>query len=1570
MNFDPKHLRHCLMIGLAALVSLATAAQGARQFVLAHTPAAARLAGQPIGTLAATQRLSLAITLPLRNRAALSNLLRQINDPASPNYHHYLTRDQFTRRFGPSEQDYNTLKKFAAANGLRVQAEPANRMLLEVSGTVADIQRTFHTTLGVYRHPTEARTFFAPMTEPSLDLSVPVLSVGGLDNYALARPRLQSAVLVSTNAVPRAGSGPNGEYEGYDFRAAYVPDTTLTGAGQSVGLVQFDGYTASDINYYETNAGLPNVVLTNVLLEGATGQPSGNGGEMEVSLDIEMAISMAPGLDQVIVYMAPNPSPYEIILNQMAGDDTAKQLSCSWFIQGGASNAATDQIFQEMAAQGQSFFDASGDNDAFTGLIDFPSDSPYITQVGGTQLTTASPGGPRTAETVWNRENGKGSGGGISTQYPIPDWQTNIDMSANQGSTTMRNVPDVAMVAEDIYVRVNGEDHRVGGTSCAAPLWAGFTALVNQEAVAWGHPTVGFINPMLDKIASGPNYNACFFDITNGNNTSSGSPSQFFATPGYDLCTGWGTPNGQRLIDALAIPEALQILPAAGFSSEGGVGGPFTVTSQTLSLTNVDTNSVTWTLASTSAWLDVSPPGGTLNPGDAATLVTVSLNAAASHLAVGVYDAAIWFTNLDDQASFERDYSLTILAPPSITTAPTNQAVLDGATASFSVTAAGGMPLFFQWQFDGTNLTDGGNISGSMGTNLVITNVGPADVGPYTIVLTNLAGSITSSVAQLTIVDSEPVITVEPTNEAVIAGDTATFTVGAVGAKPFYYQWSYGGLDGTNIDGATNAALTIPNVQLSDAGQYSMTISNSIGATTSSSATLSVILVPVITNFSPSSGSAGTNVTITGSNFSPVAGSNIVYFGAVRGTVVSASATNLLVTAPTNATFSPITVTVNGLIASAAQPFVPEFSGIGQIDGSTLGAAVTLNPGNGPELVVIADLNGDGKPDLVTADASSTVSIYQNISTNGTITTNSFAPPISLGLLSSNSTTPYSLVVADLDGDGKPDIIALDSEDNQVSVFRNISSGQTITASSFAARQDFSGGTEMRGLAVGDLNHDGRLEIVSANSGDNTVSVFENQSSPGNIVFAARVDLDAASNPFGVAVADIDGDGNPDLISANSGDSSAAISIFPNPGISGVISNQSFGARIDFGGNSAPQALAIGDLDEDDRLDIVVGSPNGQTISVYHNASTPGVLDNGSLEAAVDFNAGAMVNWIALADMDGDGRLDVAMTAQGANIFSIFKNTSAPGSFTSDSLAQRADFPMNSYPDGLALGDLDGDGRPDVVFGDLYNGTLSIYPNTTAPEGSPVITSQPTNVTVLQTSTATFNVVVSGNAPLFYQWHFNQTNDIPGATNDTLVITNAQFSDAGFYSVTVTNVLGATTSSNALLTVTGVDHFAWSAILSPRFVNAAFAVTVLAQDATNGTFTNFTGMVPISSMMDLPITPLAGNFVDGVWSGTITVSQAVSNLVLEADDGYGHVGFANAIDVVELPSLGTLNFGTSLTIFWPVAPSNFVLESCGDLSSGEWAPVTNATVPFMGQNLESVPVTDTNQFFRLHYLGP
>ncbi len=589
-----------------------SAVVGETRVLTGHVPAAiTRLA--PIGKMAASQRLNLAIGLPLRHQVTLSGFLAELYNPASPRYRHYLTTEQFTALFGPTEEEYQAVAAFAQKHGLVVTATHPNRMILDVSGTVRDIEGAFHVRLREYQHPAEHRTFFAPDSEPQVEASLPVLHVSGLNNYLLPHPANLKRLPLDQGGHPRplGGSGPSGSYRGSDFRAAYARGVTLTGTGQMVGLLQFDGFYPSDIASYESQASLPNVPVQTVLLDDFNGAAGTN--NIEVALDIELTISMAPGLAAVLVYEGAIPND---ILSRMATDNLAKQLSASWTFD---VDATTAQIFQQFAAQGQSYFNASGDAGAFGSTVPPPSDSPYITVVGGTTLTTSSPAGPWVSETVWNWGSGGASGGGISPTNSIPIWQQTLNMSANGGSTTMRNSPDVAMVADNVYViSDNGKSGFVGGTSCAAPLWAAFTALVNQQAVSLGQSTVGFLNPTIYTLGQSAGYSTNFHDITTGNNTTSSNPNQFFATAGYDLCTGWGSPIGANLINSLAPRQNARVLVPAGSTlvSEGclpanGAVDPGETVTVNFSLKNigaVKTTNLVATLLSDSGVLAPSNP--------------------------------------------------------------------------------------------------------------------------------------------------------------------------------------------------------------------------------------------------------------------------------------------------------------------------------------------------------------------------------------------------------------------------------------------------------------------------------------------------------------------------------------------------------------------------------------------------------------------------------------------------------------------------------------------------------------------------------------------------------------------------------------------------------------------------------------------------------------------------------------------------------------------------------------------------------------------------------------------------
>jgi len=527
----------------AALAVLAGMAQAQeRQLLRTHTAAAAGT--QHMGRLPANQQMSLAMTLQLRNEPQLDALLRDLYNPDSPNYRKFLSVSEFTQRFAPTEADYQAVINFATAHGLTVTHEATNRMVVEVSGPVTAVEQAFHVNMGVYQHPTESRTYHAPDVEPSVEAGLAVSGVSGLNDFHPPGPvHLKHATSDAIHANATGSMG--GQFLGSDIRAAYLPGVTLTGAGQTIGLFEFGPYNVSDVQNYFNNIGQPlNVSIVNVLLNGVSGTCGSGCDDGEEVIDIEQAISMAPGLKAVYVYEGTSDVS---ILNQMAVDNIAKQLSCSfgWLP---ADPGSDEPIFKEFAAQGQNLFVASGDSGAFSASNRefYPGDDPLVTTVGGTDLTTTGPGGAWLSETAW-----VGSGGGVSTNgLAIPSYQAPYINSSNGGSTTLRNTPDVAAEANtDNYFCANGGCFGgVGGTSLAAPRWAGILALANQQN---GGRPIGFLNPTLYSIGGGAGYSAQFHDITSGNNFNSSSPSKYAAVGGYDLVTGWGAPKGAALINAL-----------------------------------------------------------------------------------------------------------------------------------------------------------------------------------------------------------------------------------------------------------------------------------------------------------------------------------------------------------------------------------------------------------------------------------------------------------------------------------------------------------------------------------------------------------------------------------------------------------------------------------------------------------------------------------------------------------------------------------------------------------------------------------------------------------------------------------------------------------------------------------------------------------------------------------------------------------------------------------------------------------------------------------------------------------
>jgi uncharacterized repeat protein (TIGR03803 family) len=1479
-----------MAILLAALASATSGQAAPRQFLQGHVPrVTARMT--PVGRLDATTNLNLAIGLPLRNLPALTNLLQQVYDPASPQYRHFLTPEQFAAQFGPTKADYQAVIAFAEAHGLHVTATHPNRVVLDVNGPVAQIEQALHVNMRTYTHPTEARTFYAPDVEPSLDLAVQVLHIGGTDNYSLPRPCRRPATPSLSKANSIMGSGPNGGYMGNDFRAAYLPGCTLTGAGQSVGLLQFAAYNTNDIIYYEDLAGLSHITLTNVLVDGFSGISSGGYGEDEVCLDIEMVASMAPGVSSIIVYETGNGSPWEDILSRIANDNQAKQIGASW-TGGTTQNPNAEQIFLQMAAQGQSYFNASGDSDAYAGTIDFPADSPNVTVVGGTTLTTTGPGGAWVSETVWNYGGSIGSSGGISTYYTLPAWQQGIDMTANHGSTTMRNMPDVALTADNVYLRTGGKNNNEAGTSCATPLWAGLTALINERNAAMGAPPIGFINPTVYALARRGDYNNCFHDITTGNNFSSRNPTNFPAVPGYDLCTGVGTPFGMSLINALTDP--LLVAPDEDLLFFGPVGGPFVPTVALYSLNDTGTNAVNWTVGNASAWLTVTPMNGLIPVGAATTTVSVGTSTAANSLPAGYYSGVLAFTNLNDGFVQSRPVALQVLTVPVISTQPTNTAVPDGAPAIFVVVSTNTTLLTYQWYFNGTNLSDGGVLSGSGTSTLTINSVSTTNVGTYSVLVSNVAGFVISADAALTIASSPPVITVDPADTTVLPGASATFDVQAVGDHPFTYQWCWNGTnlsDSALIHGSTNSHLLVSNVTYHTTGGYSVVVSNLLGSATSRSATLAVVpvTIPGATLEVPHAFGGGSDgespnapllQAMDGRLYGTMGNGGTYGYGTVFGLTTNGVFANLVSFDASHAYPEGLVQTSDGVLYGTAE-----------VGGAHNRGAVFRLTTNGVLSTIASFSNTDGtfpqsKP-LLAADGNlygvtqdEGVSgrhgtVFQT-TTNGSLTTLLFfngtngAGPHALmqgtdgnlyGTTSSGGTNNKGIffrmttagVLTNLysfgngSDSGSPTDGPLVQDRDGVLYGTTMSGGANGCGSLFAIttngafstrwsfNNDNNGNNPIGGLLLCD---DGNLYGTAARGGTYNCGTVFRLTSPNLLTNVVTFDGYQGSYSMAPLIETVDGS----LYGTTADGGSGSTGVY-NSGM-GVIFRVSFHAPLQFLLQPVSQAVMPGT-----NVTLRVAMSGSLPVSYQWLQNGTNLANSGNVSGATNYllalnnvtptNSGSYT--VVASNVFGSVTSQVAVLSVPAFDHFAFRSmgsTQWVGTPFGMTLSARDvnGATIAIYQAAVMLTGAGDTGPVDlqpagIVFTNgVWTGNAVVqtaatnvliqaldpimgYAGMSTPfnvlYGAPMITAQPTNLTLVPGAPAIFTVGMTASSPYYCQWSFNGTNmsdgnGVVGSTTTMLTVSNVTSAQVGTYAVVISNSFGLVTSSDATLAVVSV----------------------------------------------------------------------------------------------------------------------------------------------------------------------
>jgi subtilase family serine protease len=737
---------------LAAILFAATATSQAQRQNLLTThlrPAVSSGQARLVSRLPESQTLRVVLVLPLRNQDQLEQLLEDLYNPSSPSYHQFLSVDEFTARFGPTQEDYDTLIAFAHENGLTVAATSRNRVNLDVTGTVANLERALNVKMGEYQHPTENRTFFAPDREPSVDLPFQLWHIGGLDNYSLPHPAGLERNSGRAKSGATVGSGPSEAFLGSDMRAAYYGATTLTGSGQSLGLLEFYGTDLADLTTYFKNAGQTNNVP--VTLDSTDGTSTGcvdssAGGDCddtEQTLDMTQALGMAPGMSSLVMYVGSTDSA---IFNAMAtASPLNAQLSSSW-TWSPADPSTDNPYFEEFAAQGQNLFQAAGDSGKWTASQDvFPADDVYLTSVGGTDLSTSSAAGPWASETAWSD-----GGGGISpNKYAIPSWQTTAAAGCSSCSKSYRNGPDVSANANfTFYVcadQTTCTANEYGGTSFAAPMWAGYLALVNQQSVANGNKTLGFINPTLYSIGEGSSYDSDFHDVTSGSNG-------FSATTGYDLATGWGSPNGSALLNALA--GSTTVTPGYSLSASPGSvsivegsSGSSTITS-TVSGGFDSAVSLAASGAPTGVTVTFSPTSIT-GTGSSTMSIAVAATAAA-----GTYSITV--SGVSGSTTEKTTVSLTITAPVTgsftISVSPTSGYLDRGQSgyAVVTVTATGGFDSAVALSATGvpsgvTSSFSPTSITGSGTSHFTLTVSRTAPTGTYPITITGTGGGVTKS---------------------------------------------------------------------------------------------------------------------------------------------------------------------------------------------------------------------------------------------------------------------------------------------------------------------------------------------------------------------------------------------------------------------------------------------------------------------------------------------------------------------------------------------------------------------------------------------------------------------------------------------------------------------------------------------------------------------------------------------------------------------------------------------------------------------------------------------------------